>query len=537
MVGSIYKNVLEMDAGNTVVTHQGGAAYQVDPFTQLNRFLILGTESGSYYVSAEGLTKENAKVVKECLDRDFRRTIDAIVQISDEGRAIKNDPALFALSVAASYMDRSDLKRTAQVRDYALHNLSKVARIGTHLFMFIGFVQEQRGWGSGLRKAVAKWYTDRDNKSLALQVVKYQNREGFTQRDVLRLCHAKPLNEDMQKVFKYVISGDVPEGTYDRHSGLELIQAVDFIKNENITKEDALKTIRAVNLPREVIPTQWLKSPEVWDALLNGGKMPMEAMIRNLGTMSKVGLTTPLSEASKIIISRLLDADAIHKSRLHPIKLLTALRTYQSGHGFRSDASWPVDQQIVAALDTAFYLAFQNVEPTGKNISLALDVSGSMTGGTVANVPGLTPRDASAALALVTASVEPSVYINGFSSTFVPIPIHKGMSLAQAIRVVSNLPFAGTDCSLPMRHAQQHNLPVDAFVIYTDSENGSSINPATALKNYRKASGRHDASLVAVGMVANWFSVADPKDHRMLDVVGFDTSTPAAISEFIAGRI
>jgi len=38
--------------------------------------------------------------------------------------------------------------------------------------------------------------------------------------------------------------------------------------------------------------------------------------------------------------------------------------------------------------------------------------------------------------------------------------------------------------------------------------------------------------LVVVGMVSNGFSIADPTDAGMLDVVGFDTATPALISDF-----
>ena len=71
-------------------------------------------------------------------------------------------------------------------------------------------------------------------------------------------------------------------------------------------------------------------------------------------------------------------------------------------------------REIVDALDAAFYTAFGNVEPAGKRLLLALDVSGSMAGGSVAGVPGLTPRDASAALALVTAATETQYEIVGF---------------------------------------------------------------------------------------------------------------------------
>jgi 60 kDa SS-A/Ro ribonucleoprotein len=105
------------------------------------------------------------------------------------------------------------------------------------------------------------------------------------------------------------------------------------------------------------------------------------------------------------------------------------------------------------------------------------------------------------------------------------------------VRTVSNLPFGGTDCALPMLYALEREREVDAFVIYTDSETWAGrIHPAEALRLYRNESGI-DARLVVVGMVSNGFSIADPDDTGMLDVVGFDTATPDVIAGFAAGRI
>jgi 60 kDa SS-A/Ro ribonucleoprotein len=42
---------------------------------------------------------------------------------------------------------------------------------------------------------------------------------------------------------------------------------------------------------------------------------------------------------------------------------------------------------VIDALDTAFELAFHNVEPANQRIMLALDVSGSMSTGMIAGVP------------------------------------------------------------------------------------------------------------------------------------------------------
>src|SRR5213075_1240072 len=103
-------------------------------------------------------------------------------------------------------------------------------------------------------------------------------------------------------------------------------------------------------------------------------------------------------------VAQLRDAHRIRRARVHPIAVLAALRTYAAGHGARGRGTWSPVREVVDALDDAFYTSFGNVEPAGKRLLLALDVSGSMTGGSVAGVPGLSPRDASAALALVTAA-------------------------------------------------------------------------------------------------------------------------------------
>src|SRR5213078_3445608 len=137
-------------------------------------------------------------------------------------------------------------------------------------------------------------------------------------------------------------------------------------------------------------------------------------LIRNLATMTRVGVLAPGSDGTAKAVVQLGDAERIRRARVHPIALLAALRTYASGRGVRGRGTWVAVREIVDALDAAFYTAFDNVEPVGKRLLLALDVSGSMTWGDVAGVPGLTPRDASAALALVTVATEPDYEIVGF---------------------------------------------------------------------------------------------------------------------------
>jgi 60 kDa SS-A/Ro ribonucleoprotein len=88
-----------------------------------------------------------------------------------------------------------------------------------------------------------------------------------------------------------------------------------------------------------------------------------------------------------------------------------------------------------------------------------------------------------------------------------------------------------------MLYALDKEREIDAFVIYTDSETwAGDVHPARALADYRRASGIH-ARLVVVGIVSNGFSIADPHDPGMLDVVGFDTATPQLVSDFARGAL
>src|SRR5690606_5976749 len=209
------------------------------------------------------------------------------------------------------------------------------------------------------------------------------------------------------------------------------------------------------------VPTQWLAFPEVWDALLDA--MPMTAMIRNLATMTRVGLLTQSSHATNTIVGQLRDASRLRKARVHPIAVLAALVTYKSGRGARGSATWQPVAKIVDALDAAFYASFGAVEPSGKRMLLALDVSGSMNCGVVAGVPGLTPRVASAAMSLVTAATERDHAFVAFTaaaggyggqwgggqSGITTLSISPRQRLDDIVREIDKLPMGGTDCALP----------------------------------------------------------------------------------------
>ena len=94
----------------------GGYSWQVDDWTRFDRFLILGAEGGTYYIGERDLVKQNHDAIVRCIKADGVRAVKRIVEISDSGRAPKNDPAIFALALVVAHGDAgsqgSRLRRT-----------------------------------------------------------------------------------------------------------------------------------------------------------------------------------------------------------------------------------------------------------------------------------------------------------------------------------------------------------------------------------------------------------------------------------------
>jgi len=507
---------------NQIENNAGGYVHQVDPWQQLQRFLILGSEGGSYYVGQSKLTVENAQKVIDLIKADGVKVVLALVKVSDEGLAVSNDPAIFVLALVFS---RGNLL----ARRAASGAVIRVCRIGTHLFTLVSYIDQLRSWGRLVRKAVSSWYAQ-DYDKLAFQVMKYKNRQGWTHGDVIRQAHPKPISKQHSTLFKAILNNEFLDSSLGEFIGASYKATI-------VKGVELLALISEHDLPREVLPTEALNNLHTWHALLQ--KMPLNALIRNLGKMSNVGLLVHQNfDAIELVEKKLADAEYIRKSRLHPLAILNALYVYQSGQGVKGSLTWEPVQRIVDALDGAFYKAFQNVEPTGKNIFLALDVSGSMSMGKIAGTQ-LTPRVASAALALVTMSIESRCHVYGFTTGCTRLDITPRMTLEQVISGISGLTFGGTDCALPMLTAAKEKLDIDSFFVYTDSETwaGRVAHPTQALTIYRQQFNKPEASLAVVGMVSNGFTIADPEDRRQMDIVGFSADTPRILSQFVKGMI
>lgn len=512
----------------------GGFVFATSPLENLRRFLILGTDGGTYYASERDLTQTNVEFLQKALDAGVNEYVRTVVEISDQGRAPKNSQAIFALAFAmANATEGKDVIRAA---------VPKVCRTSTHLFEFAQYVENLAGWGRAKRGAVADWYASQDADGVAFQAIKYRQRNGWTHRDLLRLSHPGADTPAKAAVYDWISGRGIKEGAPEILSQFEEMQKAD-------SPEKVIRLIESTRLPWETIPTEYLKDLRVWRALFEQGNLGQTALLRNVTRFAKLGAFDSMTFA-RAYGNALADQEALAKGRIHPISVLSALRVYENGtpsrRGWGYDKEWKDNSVILDSLEAAFYNAFKTVESSGKRQFLAIDVSGSMST-PVTGVPGLSCAEASAVMAMVTARTEDYYEIRGFTHSgggswygrgnaqLTDLGFSAKDSLKTAMSKTRKHNFGGTDCALPMVYAKQNSLEVDTFVVYTDNETwAGSIQPFQALKDYRKASGI-DAKLIVVGMASNGFTIADPRDKGMLDVVGLDSAAPQIISEFSRG--
>ena len=495
----------------------GGVTFVLDKWAQFDRFLIMGTEGGNYYTSQKPLTLENAKNALNCIKENGKDAVDRIVQISVEGRAMKNDPAIFALALAASF-------GSPETVAYAFEKMPAVCRIGTHLFQFAETFNSFGKWRAVAKRGFAKWYAKSEDK-LALQLLKYQQRNGWSHRDVLRLAHVKPENEVKNAMFKWVTNDrakvenvklpEIMDAFENLHADPSVNKAIDGIKNHSLSWE--------------MLPTSLLKDTKIWEALIP--TMGMTALIRNLGRMSSIGLLSPLTSSEKNVIARLNNVEEIQRARIHPIAVLNAINTFSKGKGDKGALTWQPHIKIIDALNAAFYASFKNVEPSGENYFIGIDCSGSMFGASCMGLPNITAAEAAAVMAMAVARTEKNYFIGGFTTGMAPLSISPNMNLDKVLQVIRTFKWGGTDCAQPMIYAKKHHMDIDKFVIFTDNETwAGQIQPVQALKQYRDKFGK--GKLIVCGTSTSHFTIADPKDAGMLDIVGFDSAIPQLISQF-----
>lgn len=498
---------------NMIKNNAGGYSFDLTPQQRLERFLLIGSEGGTYYVDEQKLTVENASSIISFIKKDGLTVVNTVVNFLTNNRAPKVDASLFVLALCATNGD-------AATKTATYNAINNVCRTSTHLFTFLSNVQNLRGWSRGLRRGVSNFYLSKTAEKIAYQLVKYRNRAGFTHRDALRLAHPKSNDAAVNSLFGYAV-GKLPAS----ETSNSLVQAFEAAQHES--GKDLVNLIKEFKLTWEMVPNEKINDAEVLKALLTD--MPLTALVRNLNRFSYNGLTDSNNTTVKTIVKKLTDENVVKKSGMHPVNVVNSLLTYSSGHGQKGGKTWTANQNIVDALSELYTLSLNSLEPTGKDILVAVDISGSMRSpvngmqmscAQIANVLGVTILKSEKKAEMVWFDTELSTPTLGRRSSI--------------DQILSESPCGGgTDCAQAFVHALKTKNKYDAIIVLTDNETWAGPQHGVTLFDQYRRTVNKDVKVIEVAMVANGVSNYPDDDKNVLRVVGFDASVVNVINEFL----
>lgn len=514
--------------GKTMVKgRSGGFAFEADVWQKLRRCLLIGTSSSTYYADKRELTDEFVDVVKEAIALDSSKVAQEILYASD-GHAINNSAPLFALALLSA-------AETKEAKASFKELFPQVVRTGSHFYEWLNYTRGVRGMGRLIKEAGQQWLAQ-DVKKLSYQLLKYQQRNGYSSRDALRLFKPMPKTTQHGDLYHWVTKGwsDDDLGALDVHPDeMAQIWWFEYLKRN---PNEGVRAVREGRLTHEMVTGIAKMTPEVWQELFLG--MPMTALIRNLGSLTEIGVLR-FDKPSNLdfVESKLLNPEALRKARIHPIDVLKALKTYQSGGSEgRSQKTWNPVPRINDILDKCLNLSFDVQEPTGKVFMHAVDVSGSMSDKVTGKLD-LRRCDVAGVMALATAKAEKNYIIRGFAHNFIDLGISASDTFTNAIAKVQKNNFGSTDASLAYEWALSNKVHVDVFCTWTDNESfAGRRHPSQALAEYRQRVNAN-AKAVYISLAPYRISQVDPDDQMSYDVVGFDPSTPKYIQMIANGEV
>lgn len=252
-----------------VLNCSGGYVWKLSPLEHVNRYLVLGgaRDMGNYYKQADDVSHECALSVLQMIRSpdasQFVQLCDLLKAVSVGGRAPKQEPVL--LSVAAAIV----FAKNVQEKEIAFETAKACVRIPTHLFMLAGFVRDLsmakpqnkgKGWGAGFRRTMAHYYLSHTGRDLAFHMTKYQNREGWTHADMIRMLHINPAtlaDDGARLMFDYVMMKYARKSKTPSEKTLATLasQKITIVPNpfKPLTRAEFVEKLNAISTPQ--IPT------------------------------------------------------------------------------------------------------------------------------------------------------------------------------------------------------------------------------------------------------------------------------------------
>lgn len=383
-------------------THEGAPAHRISPIDELSRTTLacLLWESG-FYESGEAVADRIKRLVPLC---DPTEVAELAIKAREE-QHLRHVPLLLVRELA-----RDSRRCPAGLISNTLY---RVIQRADELAEFLALYWADKR--QPLSKQVKKGLAQAFGKFSEYALAKYNRDSVVKLRDVLFLSHAKPKDENQAALWKQLVKGTLaPPDTW------------------------------------EVALSAGGDKKEVFERLLDEGKLGYLALLRNLRNMQQANVRTDL------IFNAL--RDGARRSKALPFRFLAAARAVPA---------WE------AQIDEAMQLATSELPKLPGKTVVLVDASGSMDD-RISAKSDLSRFDAAAALAVLICGVCSDARVFRFEERAYEVPARKGMALVGAL----GRPYGGTMLGQAVIDVRRTCHGMDRLIVVTDEQSADRVgNP------------------------------------------------------------
>ncbi len=415
-------------------THEGARARVITPEQALRRSVLsCMLWEGEFYEDGVQI----AGRIQELVPQVAAEKVAALAVEARERMKLRHAPLLLVREMA----------RHASHRGLVAETLARVIQRADELseFVAIYWAQGRQPLSAQVKKGLAAAFGKFDEYALA----KYDRAGAVRLRDVLFLCHARPVDQAQAALWKRLVS------------------------NELLTPDTWEVALSAAGRG------EGANKRAVWERLLAERKLGALALLRNLRNLHQAGVS------EEMVLTALA---AVKTDRVLPFRFLAAAR---------SAPQWE------DALETAMFraLAGRAGSLAGHTV-LLVDVSGSMEA-PLSRRSEMRRTDAAYGLAIRLREIAEKVTIYTFSDHAQLVPSRRGMALRDALD--KSQPHSGTMLGAALKHVESESRGFDRLIVITDEQSHDNV-PAPRGKGYviNVASNRNGVGYGAWAHVDGW---------------------------------
>ncbi len=270
---------------------------------------------------------------------------------------------------------------------------------------------------NGLKKALAAAL----GKFNEYQIAKYNGgNKAVKFKDILKLTHVKPINDEQDKIFSEIINDTLPVA-------------------ERWETELSAKG----------------NTKEVWENLIDGNKLGYMAMLRNLRNI----INAAPANIDKVY-AKLADKEQVLKSKQLPFRFYAA---------YAEVAKLPnAGTKVLDVLETAIQYSVENMPKLSGTTVIAIDTSGSMSS-SISNKSTVRCVDIARLLAVMASHICDNAIVYSFDTSIHKMQISTRGGIIQTAQSIMNC-GGGTNLSLPLREIYQNEIKADRFLMFSDNE-------------------------------------------------------------------